>query len=198
MIGYLASAKILAAFDPILHRRGLAFDQTGRNILELMAEEPGFAQHARALGLDDAIALDLERDVVTDAAAESAGRVLDDLEVLLGLDQADRTHGLRLHSTKPNATPNHYVTFSDPTSNPLHVGMPEPCVLTLIRRLERLPYAMKRSPGGKEGDEWGGPGFLIDSRRRHGNFDLPGLASERTRSPATNPRRSISGRRGGG
>ncbi len=56
---------------------GFAVDQTGRTSLEPMAEEPRLAQDAGVLRLGDAIALDLERDVVAEAAAEGAGGVFD-------------------------------------------------------------------------------------------------------------------------
>ena len=128
------------AFDPILHRGRLAFDQAGRAVLVLMTEEPRLPQNACTLGLGDAIPFDFQRDVVADAAAESAGGVLDDLEfaVRFRLAQTDRTHRSR-NSIGTNASPPHQPIFSSSTSNPLLVGMPEPCVSGPSRRLERSP-----------------------------------------------------------
>src|SRR5207248_11284965 len=66
--------------DPFLQARRLAPDGDGRTILDVVVEEPGLAQHAGVLRLRDAVAFDGQINVVTDAAAEGAGGVGNDLQ----------------------------------------------------------------------------------------------------------------------
>ena len=66
--------------DPFLDRGRFTPDQATWPVLYLVVQEPGVSQHAGALGLDDPVSLDREVNIVTDAAAESTGGILDNLD----------------------------------------------------------------------------------------------------------------------
>jgi hypothetical protein len=46
-----------------------------------MMQEPGFPQDAGILGLDNVIALNLQHNVVANASAKRAGRILDNRQL---------------------------------------------------------------------------------------------------------------------
>src|SRR4029079_12382569 len=66
------------ALDAFLDGGRTSLDQTARTIVSVVVIEPGLAQHARALRIDDVVVLDRDVDVVTHAAAERACRIFDD------------------------------------------------------------------------------------------------------------------------
>lgn len=65
-------------FDGGIESGRLAIDQRfGKQSLGRVVAEPGFAENAGILGFRDALTVGVQLDVVADAAAESARRILD-------------------------------------------------------------------------------------------------------------------------
>ena len=58
----------------------LAVDRTTRSVFNTVIEKPRLAQCTRSFGFDDVVVLDRQLNVVADATAESARRIMDNLQ----------------------------------------------------------------------------------------------------------------------
>ena len=58
---------------------GIAVDRTARPVFNTVIEKPRLAQHTSSFGFDDVVVLDRQLNVVADATAKSARRIMDHL-----------------------------------------------------------------------------------------------------------------------